>query len=105
MSQLLSQLLRDLDLMLSGACCVIDKWSSRVMSVKLSFRGRRANTRRTTKTARPQRPTFSLAAGGRQFCNRLHRPDESKITIETWQVDLETTGITPVRAVRGRRLR
>ncbi len=26
-----------------GACCVIDKWPSRVLSVKLSLRGRRAN--------------------------------------------------------------
>ncbi len=54
-----------------GACCVIDKWPSRLLSMKLSFRGRRANTARATKTARPQRPTSSLAAGGRQFCNRL----------------------------------
>jgi hypothetical protein len=42
-----------------------------VLSVKLSFHGRRANIAWATKTARPQRPTFSLGACVGQFCNRL----------------------------------
>src|SRR5690349_24621509 len=62
-----------LDLMPHRACCVIDTRPSRVLSVKLSSRGGRANTSRSTKTARRQRPSFWFAAGGRQFCNRLYK--------------------------------